>query len=156
MTPDIFEWAQRWGVDPRAIHELTAMILPTPNLGAGGSEAAVQALVRLEGPSKGVRLFRNNVGVLEDKTGRPVRYGLGNDSKALNKRLKTADLIGWRRVTIGPEHVGRLFAQFVSRECKPAGWTYAGDEHEEAQARWASLVTVEGGDACFATGVGTL
>ena len=52
-----------------------------------GSEAAVSNDVRLVAARAGTRLWRNNVGVLEDKTGRPVRSGLANDSKALNGML---------------------------------------------------------------------
>jgi len=120
------------------------------------SEAHAQSLVRLEAGQKGVHLWRNNVGVLVDQTGRPVRFGLANESHAINRVLKSSDLVGWRPVLIGPEHVGRLMAQFVSRECKPAGWTYKGDEHEKAQKAWLDLVTQAGGDAAFATGPGTL
>jgi hypothetical protein len=126
------------------------------------SEAYVQSLVRLEAPGAGVRLWRNNVGVLVDKTGRPVRFGLANDTRKLNEELKSGDLIGWRRVLITPEMVGRTIAQIVSRECKPPGWTPAPPGpterwlHEEAQRRWAALINNDGGDACFATGEGTL
>lgn len=124
------------------------------------SEAYVQSVVRLEAPAKGVRLWRNNVGVLLDKSGRPVRYGLANDSRGLNEKLKSADLIGWRRVLITPDMVGRLIAQVVSRECKPPDWrpalTGALFEHEEAQRAWARIINEDGGDACFATGEGTL
>lgn len=157
MTPEIFLWAQRWGVDVRAIHELTAMILPPAKpTTSTGSEARTQSEVRLEAHDAGVRLWRNNVGVLTNEHGTPVRYGLGNDSKAVNARLKSGDLIGWRPVTITPSHVGVTIAQFVSRECKPAGWTYSGNAHEEAQARWAALVNLSGGDARFTTGKGSL
>lgn len=132
------------------------------------SEAYVQSLVRLEAPARGARLWRNNVGVLVDANGRPVRYGLANDSRALNEKLKSSDLIGWRRriitladvVAAGPD--GLRIAQFVARECKPVGWTRAGPgdrerfAREEAQQRWIDLVNGDGGDACFAAGVGTL
>ena len=115
------------------------------------SEARVQSLVRIAAPDKSERLWRNNVGVLEDLTGRPVRYGLANDSAALNRELKSADLIGWRRVLITPAHVGLVIAQFVSRECKPADWRFTGTEREQAQARWAELVNCDGGHALFVT-----
>ena len=97
-----------------------------------------------------------------DATGRPVRFGLANDSKKLNQELKSGDLIGWRRVLITPDMVGRTIAQIVSRECKPADWTPAPPGpterwlHEEAQRRWAALINNDGGDACFALGGGTL
>lgn len=124
-------------------------------------EQDVQSSIRLEAPTRGVRLFRNNVGVLLDKRGVPVRYGLANDTAKLNEKLKSADLIGWRRVLITPAMVGHIIAQVVSRECKPTGWTPAREgtqlfAHEEAQREWARIINEDGGDARFATGVGTL
>lgn len=154
-------WAQRWGVSPAALAELRGVLVapipaPEPPDPRTSAEAYVQSMVRLEAARSGVMLWRNNVGALQDKVGRWVRYGLANDSEPLNRRLKSADLIGWRRVTITPEMVGRVLAQFVSRECKPGGWRYTGHDREEAQANWAALVNTDGGDAGFANGVGTL
>lgn len=126
------------------------------------SEARVQSRVRLEAPGRGVRLWRNNVGVLRDDTGRPVRYGLANETAALNRELKSGDLIGWRRRLITGADVGFVIAQFVSRECKPEDWRMAGPgdvrrfAHEQAQQRWIDLINADGGDACFVTGTGTL
>lgn len=110
--------------------------------GAPKSEEAVQAEVRLSAVKRGVQLWRNNVGVLVDATGRPVRYGLANDSKALNSKIKSGDLIGWRPVFITPEMVGKVLAQFVSIECKSQ------KKHariEKAQTAWAELVRKNGG-----------
>jgi len=95
------------------------------------------------------------VGVLQDADGRPVRYGLANESKAQNQVLKSGDLIGWRSFTIEQRHVGARFAQFVSRECKKVDWTYSGSEREIAQFAWSTLVTRAGGDARFVTGEGS-
>lgn len=159
MTPDVTQWAAKWGVSCAALADLAAMIGAQHEAAlelTGQSEAYAQSAIRLEAPRKGVKLFRNNVGALQDQTGRLVRYGLANDTAALNGRLKSGDLIGWRSVTITPAHVGRTIAQFVSRECKPPGWKYAGTDREVAQSRWAEMVTLAGGDACFATGEGTL
>lgn len=98
-------------------------------------------------------LWRNNVGVLVDKTGRPVRYGLANESKEQNTRLKSGDLIGWRRVLITPDMVGKIIAQFASGEAKHEGWTPSlNDPHETAQRNWADLVNRDGGYAFFSTG----
>lgn len=143
-------WAARHGVSATALHELANILGAgaTPENMGGGSEARTQSLVRLEAPRVGMRLFRNNVGVLRDERGVPVRYGLANESKQVNERLKSADLIGWRRLEIG----GQVVAQFVSLECKPAGWRYRGDAHEQAQQRWAALVATDGGHAKFVTG----
>ena len=101
-------------------------------------------------------MWRNNVGALKDKTGRVVRFGLANDTKALNHVIKSGDLIGIRKVLITPAHVGSCIGQFVSRECKHSGWSYTGDEHEQAQLRWIELINALGGDARFATARGTL
>src|SRR5690242_17560516 len=104
------------GVD--ALNELSAILgaVATPAQAPGYSEANVQSRVRLAAPARGFRLFRNNVGVLTDDRGVPVRYGLANDSKALNKALKSSDLIGWRRLPITADMVGSVVAQFASFE----------------------------------------
>lgn len=161
MSPAVYQWAARHGVTLAALNELQALFgmhgghgLP-PEV-KGTSEAAVQAAVRLEAARKGVRLFRNNVGALIDSRGVPVRYGLANDSKQLNEVMKSADLIGWRPLLIGPQHVGTVVGQFVSREVKAVGWRYTGADREPAQLAWAQLVTSGGGDAAFCTGDGTL
>lgn len=114
------------------------------------SEMGVQSRVLLASAGAGFQLFRNNVGVLRNPdTNQPVRYGLANDSPAINKKWKSGDLIGWRTIVITPDMVGKEVAVFVSRECKREGWNYSGDPHELAQLNWANLVNRAGGDACF-------
>lgn len=122
---------------------------------SGTSEAHAQSVVRLDAARYGVWLTRNNVGVLTDRNGRPVRYGLANESKQQNAVMKSADLIGIRPVTITPDMAGQTIGQFVSREVKPAGWSYTGGGREAAQMVWASLVNRYGGDAQFTTGAGS-
>lgn len=159
MIPlELREWALRHGIGVDALGELSAMLgavaVTTP---AGGSEAKVQSLVRLAAPGAGMRLFRNNVGALLDERGVPVRYGLANDSKALNQRIKSSDLIGWRRLVIAPEMVGYAVAQFVSLECKHEAWKPSpGDAREAAQQSWLTLVAADGGYAKFITGANQL
>lgn len=158
MIPtNLIPWAQRHGVSAQALAELGhelgivadfAPALATPN----NSEAHVQSLVRLRAPGAGIRAFRNNVGVLKDERGVPVRYGLANDSPKLNDRLKSSDLIGWRRRTVTPDMVGGVIAQFWSAECKRVGWTYTGTPREVAQLAWIQLVVADGGDAKFTVG----
>ena len=160
MTPALYEWAARHGVSAAAMLDLRAVVAPPPAPDAApahsDSEAYAQSLVRLEAAQKGVRLFRNNSGALKDDKGRLVRFGLGNESAALNERLKSSDLIGWRPVMITPVHVGAVIAQVVGREIKPRGWRYTGAGRETAQANWINLMLADGGDACFATGEGTI
>lgn len=55
------------------------------------------------------RLWRNNTGVLPDKRGVPVRFGLATGS---------SDLIGFVPVTITPDMVGQTLAVFASVEVK--------------------------------------
>lgn len=151
---DLRTWAMRHHVTDAALHELAEIMGAgaQPEGEEGASEGRVQSRVRLAARDHDMRLFRNNVGALLDKRDVPVRYGLANDTPALNKRLKSGDLIGWRRLLITAEMVGSVVAQFVSLECKHAGWRYTGDEHEQAQQRWAALVALEGGHARFVTG----
>jgi len=147
-------WALRHHVSLDALAELSGM-LGAPTIAAaaeqGASEARVASRVRLAAPAAGMRLFRNNVGALQDDRGVPVRYGLANDTPQLNKALKSSDLIGWRRIVVSPEMVGRLVAQFVALETKHAGWRYTGDDRERAQYAWQALVAADGGYAKFIT-----
>lgn len=161
MHSEVIQWAIRNHVSEHALAELRGIFnLDAPplreHLYATFSESYTQSLVRLEAGRKGVKLWRNNVGVLPNENGVPVRYGLANDSKQLNATIKSGDLIGWRPLVITSAHVGHRIAQFVSRECKRPGWKYTGSDHERAQLRWAEAVTVDGGDACFVSGEGTL
>lgn len=158
---DLHEWFNRNAGKPLTVEVFrdlqTTLGTYTPPLpaeapGAGKSEAWAQSVVRLEASEKGVKLFRNNVGVLEDKTGRPVRYGLGNDSAQQNEIIKSADLIGIRGVVITPEMIGHRFGQFVSVECKSPGWQYTGAGRERAQMAWMNLINSMGGMAFFSTG----
>lgn len=133
------------------------------------SEAAVQAAVRLEYARRGYRLFRNNSGAMKRTVptritqamvgqvldvaqphAAPIRFGLGNDSSAVNERIKSSDLIGWEPVIITPDWLGKPIARFVSFECKPPDWRLTpGDKRGQAQARWLALVAADGGEARF-------
>lgn len=120
------------------------------------SESNVQSRTRLVAAAKRPwlwRLWRNNRGAGMMESGNYVRYGLANDSPELNKRLKSADLIGWRQVLITPDMVGKVIAQFVSVESKAEDWTPPPvdtvDQDIIAQRNWADLVNREGGYAVF-------
>jgi hypothetical protein len=154
------EWAARWSIPVAAIQELQAawgvpIGVKVDTEGTEGSESRQQSLVRIEAAQMGVWLTRNNVGALQDERGVPVRFGLANESKEQNKRVKSADLIGIRPIVITAQHVGTTIGQFVSREMKHATWTYKGDAHEQAQLRWCQFVLSKGGDAAFCTGPGS-
>lgn len=160
MTID--EWCRKWALHPAAAKELRELLAehdyapPPVDPSRLSSEARVQSLIRIEAAQAGVWLTRNNVGAFMDPdSGRLVRYGLANESKAQNAQVKSADLIGFRKRVILPSDVGSTIAQFVSRECKAEGWRYTGTKREKAQAAWRDFINTNGGDAAFASGPGS-
>ena len=58
------------------------------------TESNVTAAIRLEAAQAGHLLWRNNVGACVDTRGRYIRYGLANESKAVNANIKSSDLVG--------------------------------------------------------------
>jgi hypothetical protein len=148
-------WAIRHKISPLALAELRAELSAVgESSGAfdGGSEAAAQNRVRILASQAGCRLWRNNLGAGRLENGSFVRWGLANDTAAMNESVKSADLIGIRPVLITPSHVGTVIGQFLSREIKAPGWTYRATQREKAQLRWAEAITALGGDARFTTG----
>lgn len=150
-------WAVKHNIPPLALAELRALIIgeydpPISSDAPASSEMAVQNNVRLAATRRGDRLFRNNVGAGKLENGSFLRWGIANDSEAVNKVVKSGDLIGIKRVTITPAHVGQVIGQFWSVEVKRPGWKYSGTGREAAQFKWASLVTAMGGCAHFSTG----
>ena len=118
-------------------------------------ETDVQNLARVEASKLGCRIWRNNVGVLFDDRGRPVRYGLANESAQQNKTIKSSDLVGLTPVVIQPHHVGQTFGVFTAVECKHSEWVYnAADPHQVAQHAFLSLVVSLGGIGLFANDPG--
>ena len=153
------QWAIKWGIPFAAVEDLRrelGIINTDPNPHDGESEAAIQTRIRLEASRKGLRLWRNNVGATHTDEGGFIRYGLANDSKQMNKNVKSSDLIGLRPVLIQQQHVGQIIGQFVAREVKRGSWSYSASEEEIAQLNYLQLVISLGGDAEFANSEGTL
>lgn len=124
------------------------------------SEAYAQSQVVLEAPKYRCMLTRNNKGVLPDKNGTPVRFGMFNETKVRGARLRSWDVVGWRERLITVQMViaagGVLkIGQFVGREIKEPGWVFTGTEHELAQLRCTELALSYGCDVGFATGPGS-
>jgi hypothetical protein len=103
------------------------------------SEQEIQQRIRLACSRGTVRLMRNNTGTLKDQHGRPVSFGLCKGS---------ADLIGWRTVTVTPDMVGQQVAVFASIEVKSA----TGRIRPEQQ-QWLDVVQAAGGIAGVARSV---
>lgn len=158
----LYDWAKAWGIPWPAVIDLQRRMgmegtgAPTTPRVPGMTEEAISINVRYEAARKGVLLFRNNVGALQDKTGRYVRYGLANDSSKINEKIKSGDFIGVRPVLITGQHIGHTIGQFVSREIKHGDWYYTGADREPAQLKWAEIINGAGGDAAFTTGEGSL
>ena len=105
------------------------------------AETILQQRIRLAvGTNPDARIFRNQVGSLPDpRTGRLVTFGLARGS---------ADLIGWRTVTVTQAMVGTRLAIFTSIEVK----TPTGRVRPEQQA-WLEAVQGAGGIAVIARSV---
>ena len=147
MSP-LYEWAARWQIPAHAINDLLAMTLPDSNP-QPGTEGAIQQNIRLEASRYGNMLWRNNVGAVTTE-GNHIRYGLGNDSKKINKHFKSSDLIGITPLIVTPSHVGSRLGIFTSIEVKRGDWKWSGNEREQAQWKWIEVVKNLGGIGCFA------
>lgn len=136
---DLFQWAVRWGVPRQAIDDLVARTTAAREDGEN-HEGDVQARIRLDAPKWGGALWRNNNGSAYNKQGRPVRFGVGNDSVKINRVWKSSDLVG-----IAPG------GTFLAVECKREGWRWTGTDRERAQWNFLTNVQALGGRAGFAT-----
>lgn len=140
-------------------------------------ESVVQSEIRAYAGEQGILLWRNNVGACNDETGRMIRYGLGNDSAQVQRRLKSSDLIGLAdfdyELPTDPPVKARTRGVFLAVECKAEGWRFPNSwrgvtpEHAEerglvrgdaaqrvlAQWRFLCLVHRAGGLAGFAQSV---
>jgi hypothetical protein len=151
----LHQWATRYNISPTALVELRTLlsppVIPLPDV-KPLSEAAVSNNVRLTASRNGGILWRNNVGVLPDANGRPVRFGLANDSTQVNAVSKSSDLIGITPVQVTQDMVGSVLGRFTARECKEGMWKYTGTAREVAQLAFINYVNAMGGDAAFSTG----
>lgn len=116
------------------------------------NESSVQQRVRLEAARLGIELWRNNSGAGAIGDGRQIRWGLGNDSAALNEKIKSSDLIGITPMTIFYHGQSLTIGVFTAIECKPTGWKFNhSDKRAVAQKAFHDIVIRAGGYAGFAT-----
>ena len=117
------------------------------------NESDIQNALRIQASREGWRLWRNNVGAGMLDNGSFIRWGLANDSTAVNASVKSGDLIGIRPVIITPSMVGTTIGQFASLEVKRPEWKFnPNNPRDVAQKRWADLVNNLGGYALVSTG----
>jgi len=139
---NLIAWATKWQIPIAALQDLkVGMGIAGLHGSEMNTEAGASKLCRLEAAKVGVVLWRNNVGATKDEAGNFFRYGLANDTAAMNKRIKSSDLCG-----IGPDGL------FYAREVKKPGWVFKGTDHENAQLKFIQLVLSKGGNAAFTTG----
>ena len=98
-------------------------------------EAEALKRVMLAVSKLGSVVFRNTVGFDDAKH---IHYGLCPGS---------ADLIGWTKVKIGPEHVGSTMAVFTAIEVKGTKTTV-----QDNQRNFINLLAGDGGIAVIARG----
>ena len=103
-------------------------------------ESSIAAMIRLAVSALGSRVFRNNVGQYTDQAGHVIRYGVCNPGGA--------DLIGWVRLVITPDMVGKTVAQFLALEVK----TMSG-RVKPAQQHFIDVVNAAGGRAAVVRSV---
>ena len=106
-------------------------------------ETGVQQEIQLDMSSNGHRAFRNNNGVLRDREGSYVSYGMGNG---------TSDLIGFTSIKITPEMVGKRVAIFTAMEVKKDEASKLRDDvnkKKKQQGQFIKFVKKMGGIAGF-------
>lgn len=116
-------------------------------------ESEVQQHIQIEASKLGNKLFRNNSGSFQDKTGRVVWFGLGVVSSQQNKYFKSSDLIGFTPITITSDMIGRKIAVFTAVEVKKTKWKYTATDREVAQKKFLDVVNMNGGIALFCNSV---
>lgn len=153
------QWADGYGIPAEWLEDLCRRLGHVPEMALpelkGKAENYVQNAVRIASASQGYWLGRNNNGAYSESKppSAGTRWGLANDSAALNAVVKSSDLIGWRSVVVTPEMVGRKVAVFTAIECKAPGWKLTpGDKRGQAQNRFGQMVIAAGGVFCFSTG----
>lgn len=154
MLEALIAWQKKHNITMSAWADLSEIIATTavqpfvPADQDDRGETPTTAIIRLEASKVGVSLWRNNSGVATNRDGRPVRFGLGNDSKRINETMKSSDLIGMSSR-----------GQFVAVEVKRPGWgrpMKPFTAREQAQWNFHEHVRRNGGIAGFATCVADL
>lgn len=144
------EWAARWALPDQAVAELQQITYDYADADSSKSEAAVASECRLELNMRGVITMRNNVGVLNDKNGRPVRFGLCNETPGMNKIIKSSDDICIIPYVVKPQDVGRKLGVFLGVEHKERCWSFTGEGRETPQATFHRMLANVGAVGVFA------
>lgn len=95
------------------------------------NETQILQSIRAELSHGTIRLYRNNSGRFQDRTGRWVTFGIPGEGGG--------DLLGWKIITVTEAMLGQRIAQFVSLEIKRATGRLT-----VPQQRWLDLCAASG------------
>jgi hypothetical protein len=156
LPDELTEWAERFNIGPDALFSLYSILTAPLGSSALGdfeknSETWVQNTLRVVASSREhTYLWRNNVGATETHGGGQLRYGLCNESKKLNQRFKSSDLIGGTPIVVTPSMVGKRLMVFTAVEVKRVDWSPGKDkQRERGQLRFINAVRAAGGIGFF-------
>lgn len=111
-------------------------------------ESTLQQTIQIEGVQYGTQLMRNNSGAFKDETGRWLFFGLGNISKKHSDSIKSSDLIGFKKIVVTSDMVGKTIAVFTAVEVKRPDWKpSAACKRERAQRAFVTWINSNGGIA---------
>lgn len=144
------DWQKLWALPAIAIQQLQELTAATSTPSDERSESFAASECRLALSHYKVIQMRNNVGVLEDVNGTPVRYGLCNETKQMNQVMKSSDDVNILPYVVKPQDVGRKLGIFLGVEHKKPNWVYTGKGRETAQLTFQRMVRSAGGVALFA------
>lgn len=116
-------------------------------------EKEIEKEILAEAGRYNINLWVNNTGALDTPDGRHIRFGLGNSSHDINKRLKFPDRVGILPIKITPDMIGLTVGVFIGVELKREGWNYTGQGREEAQSNAIELIKRKGGIAGFVNSI---
>lgn len=140
MIPTLEEMAAHTECDGRDHGKARVRLPPKPPRRRSETRELVHPIRAMLNAMPGVRLWRNNSGMLKDHRGTPIRYGLGEGS---------ADLVGLvtfervtPRYTIDAEAGVETFARFFALEVK-----LPGKKPGASQRMWLQTVRTLGGFA---------
>lgn len=106
-------------------------------------EAPILKRTLMKASQIGNRLFRNNRGMFYTMDGRPTRAGL--------EASGASDCIGFARVTITPDMVGKTIAALLVVETKKSSWKKPSTKTEKEQQNFINFVNENGGIGFFLT-----
>lgn len=121
--------------EDEALKRLIAQHTPKPRQHA---ETTLADKLQTMAPKLGAKLWRNTVGMTQNKHGQWITYGLAKNS---------SDLVGYVQKTITAEMVGTKVAVFLAVELKKPGRDTTQKDRRRRQKAWLADIVAAGGIA---------